>query len=207
MQTFMMIKKNRTHGVIALLLLLALSFNSFTSASAQQQPQRERRVSAPVPQPVQTPTPKPTPTPTPQPFGSPISVGVSRSSNAPQTLDELRARIQEVLRNPELASAQMAIKVASLNTGRTLYEENAEKLLHPASNMKIYTVAAALDRLSPDFRFKTSAYTQSMPERFAATSSSTVAAIRRLRRASTTVITTRRLMISRRASQTQASNA
>ncbi len=58
----------------------------------------------------------------------------------------------------------MSVKVASLNTGRTLYEENAEKLLHPASNMKIYTVAAALDRLSPDFRFKTSAYVPSAPD-------------------------------------------
>jgi D-alanyl-D-alanine carboxypeptidase/D-alanyl-D-alanine-endopeptidase (penicillin-binding protein 4) len=58
----------------------------------------------------------------------------------------------------------MAVKVASLDTGRTLYEENSEKLLHPASNMKIYTVAAALDRLTPDFRFKTSAYVPAMPD-------------------------------------------
>lgn len=51
-----------------------------------------------------------------------------------------------------------AVKVVSLDTGRVLFEENAAKLLRPASNMKLYTVATALDRLSPDFRFTTSVY-------------------------------------------------
>src|SRR6185369_13790808 len=53
--------------------------------------------------------------------------------------------------------------VTSLDTGRVLFEENAQKLLRPASNMKIYTVATALDRLSPDFRFNTSIYAQAKP--------------------------------------------
>jgi D-alanyl-D-alanine carboxypeptidase/D-alanyl-D-alanine-endopeptidase (penicillin-binding protein 4) len=100
------------------------------------------------------------------PAASPRALAPSavRSADAPKTVDELRARIQEVLRSPELAPSQVAVKVASLDTGRTLYEENAAKLLHPASNMKIYTVAAALDRLTPDFRFKTSAYAQAAPD-------------------------------------------
>jgi D-alanyl-D-alanine carboxypeptidase/D-alanyl-D-alanine-endopeptidase (penicillin-binding protein 4) len=54
--------------------------------------------------------------------------------------------------------------VASLDTGRTLFEENAGKLLMPASNMKLYTVAAALDRLTPNFRFKTSVYAPAPPD-------------------------------------------
>jgi D-alanyl-D-alanine carboxypeptidase/D-alanyl-D-alanine-endopeptidase (penicillin-binding protein 4) len=166
----MMIKKNRTSAVIALLLLLALGFNPLTPLSAQEtRPQRERRVSTTTttaPQPTQTPIPKPTLTPTPTRIDTPnvSAPTVKPSTSGPRTIDELRARIQEVLRNPELASAQVAVKIASLNTGRTLYEENAEKLLHPASNMKIYTVAAILDRLSPDFRFKTSAYVPSSPD-------------------------------------------
>jgi D-alanyl-D-alanine carboxypeptidase/D-alanyl-D-alanine-endopeptidase (penicillin-binding protein 4) len=69
-----------------------------------------------------------------------------------------------VLHRPELAPAQVAVKVASLDTGRTLFEENAGKLLVPASNMKLYTVAAALDRLSPDFRFKTSVLASAPPD-------------------------------------------
>ncbi|HEY0406166.1 MAG TPA: D-alanyl-D-alanine carboxypeptidase/D-alanyl-D-alanine-endopeptidase, partial [Pyrinomonadaceae bacterium] len=62
------------------------------------------------------------------------------------------------------APAQLAVKVASLDTGRVLYEENSGKLLMPASNMKIYTVAAALDRLTPDYRYTTSVYANARPD-------------------------------------------
>ena len=58
----------------------------------------------------------------------------------------------------------VGIKVTSLETGRVLFEENADKLLRPASNMKLYTVAAALDRLSPDYRFVTSVYAPAKPD-------------------------------------------
>ena len=57
----------------------------------------------------------------------------------------------------------VGVKVTSLDSGRVLFEENAQKLLRPASNMKIYTVATALDRLSPDYRFTTSVYARSKP--------------------------------------------
>jgi serine-type D-Ala-D-Ala carboxypeptidase/endopeptidase (penicillin-binding protein 4) len=92
------------------------------------------------------------------------TVSEPKSKGAPKTADELRARIREVLARPELAPAQMAVKIASLETGRVLFEENAVKLLQPASVMKAYTVAAALDRLTPDFRFKTSVYAKSQPD-------------------------------------------
>jgi len=82
----------------------------------------------------------------------------------PKTLPELQTRIKEVLAKPELSSAMVGIKVVSLDNGRVLYEENAAKLLRPASNMKLYTVAAALDRLSPDYRFSTSVYASTRPD-------------------------------------------
>lgn len=82
----------------------------------------------------------------------------------PTTIEELRFRIQEVLRSAQLEPAQLAIKVASLDTGRTLYEENVRKLMNPASNLKLFTIAAALDRLTPDYRFSTSAYARGRPD-------------------------------------------
>src|SRR5829696_6684527 len=77
---------------------------------------------------------------------------------APKTVDELQTRISQILAKPELSPAMVGVKVVSLDNGRVIFEENAAKLLRPASNMKIYTVAAALDRLSPDYRFPTSDY-------------------------------------------------
>ncbi|MCA1818406.1 MAG: D-alanyl-D-alanine carboxypeptidase/D-alanyl-D-alanine-endopeptidase, partial [Acidobacteria bacterium] len=100
-------------------------------------------------------TPQPTPAPTPAPALLPP---------APRTLDVLRARIADVLARPELAPAYFSIKVVSLDTGVVVFEHDAQKLMSPASNMKLYTTAAALDRLGPDFRFVTSVYADAKPD-------------------------------------------
>jgi len=65
---------------------------------------------------------------------------------------------------PELASSNLAVKVASLDTGRVIFEQNAQKWMQPASNLKLYTVAAALDRFGPDYRFVTSVYANARPD-------------------------------------------
>jgi D-alanyl-D-alanine carboxypeptidase/D-alanyl-D-alanine-endopeptidase (penicillin-binding protein 4) len=47
------------------------------------------------------------------------------------------------------------VEVKSLETGRVLYTLNARKLMMPASNMKIVTLAAAAETLGWDYRFTT----------------------------------------------------
>jgi D-alanyl-D-alanine carboxypeptidase/D-alanyl-D-alanine-endopeptidase (penicillin-binding protein 4) len=47
------------------------------------------------------------------------------------------------------------VEVKSLETGKVLYTRNARKLMMPASNMKIVTLAAAAETLGWDYRFKT----------------------------------------------------
>lgn len=47
------------------------------------------------------------------------------------------------------------VEVKSLDTGKVIYALNARKLMMPASNMKIVTVAAAAEILGWDHRFKT----------------------------------------------------
>ncbi|HEU4714082.1 MAG TPA: D-alanyl-D-alanine carboxypeptidase/D-alanyl-D-alanine-endopeptidase [Pyrinomonadaceae bacterium] len=86
------------------------------------------------------------------------------AQTAPKTVPELQTRISEILAKPELAPAMVGVKVTSLDTGKVIFEENAAKLLRPASNMKIYTVATALDKLSPDFKFITSVYAPAKPD-------------------------------------------
>ncbi|MBC8030669.1 MAG: D-alanyl-D-alanine carboxypeptidase/D-alanyl-D-alanine-endopeptidase [Pyrinomonadaceae bacterium] len=162
--------KNRpTFTALASLLLfcLVLSIAPVTSAQQQPPPQRERRVE-PATVVVATPTPSPVPIATPVPSGSPTPTVVPLRAPAPaqvtRTVAELQSRISEVLRKPELAQAMVGIKVASLDTGQVLFESNANKLLRPASNMKLYSVAAAIDRLSPDYRFVTSVYAPAKPD-------------------------------------------
>jgi serine-type D-Ala-D-Ala carboxypeptidase/endopeptidase (penicillin-binding protein 4) len=170
-----MFTKHRAVTLITtLLLLFALVRSAIPITSAQQQQQRERRVATPAKSTIPTPTPSPLPTVTPNanpalvpqtsPQPTPTPSVMPNTATAMRSLAELQARISEVLRKPELASAMVGMKVASLDTGKVLFEENADKLLRPASNMKIYTVAAALDRLSPDFRFVTSVYAPARPD-------------------------------------------
>jgi serine-type D-Ala-D-Ala carboxypeptidase/endopeptidase (penicillin-binding protein 4) len=45
--------------------------------------------------------------------------------------------------------------IVSLSRGDTLFSQNADAMLQPASTLKMYTSAVALDRFGPDFRFKT----------------------------------------------------
>src|SRR5262249_2703342 len=51
------------------------------------------------------------------------------------------------------------IEVVSLKDGRALYTLNSDKLFTPASNTKLFTTAAALALIGPDYRFKTTVET------------------------------------------------
>jgi serine-type D-Ala-D-Ala carboxypeptidase/endopeptidase (penicillin-binding protein 4) len=114
-----------------------------------QEIERKRVESKTSPTPTITPTIIPTPTPTPIPL---------------QTLADLQSKIRTTLLRSELRRGQVGVKIVSLDTNKTIFEENAEKYFMPASNMKSYTVAAALEKLSPDFRFVTSVYAGMKPD-------------------------------------------
>jgi D-alanyl-D-alanine carboxypeptidase/D-alanyl-D-alanine-endopeptidase (penicillin-binding protein 4) len=45
--------------------------------------------------------------------------------------------------------------IISLTRGDTLFAENADEMMQPASTMKMYTSAVALDRFGPDYTFRT----------------------------------------------------
>ena len=53
--------------------------------------------------------------------------------------------------------------VASLRDGRAVYARDAERTFTPASNMKLYSTAVALDLLGADYRWRTSVYAASAP--------------------------------------------
>lgn len=67
----------------------------------------------------------------------------------------LAARIEKVLSQPDIARGMWGIDVVSVAKGNVLYEQNAEKLFTPASNTKLFTTAAVMALIGPDYKFHT----------------------------------------------------
>ena len=63
---------------------------------------------------------------------------------------QFRKQVAEHIAQPKFAAAMWGVKIVSLDSGRTLFETNANKLLKPASNAKVFTGALALDVFGPD---------------------------------------------------------
>jgi D-alanyl-D-alanine carboxypeptidase/D-alanyl-D-alanine-endopeptidase (penicillin-binding protein 4) len=81
----------------------------------------------------------------------------SLAPNKPATLAELQSRIAALLDQPKFASARWGARIITTEGG-AVFERDVDKTFMPASNMKLYTSAAALDAFGPDFKIKTSVY-------------------------------------------------
>ena len=113
------------------------------------------------------PTPPPTPATRPRTTPSPVSTPTASPTPSPkpiQTLDELQSKIRQRLFDPIVRRGRVGVKVVSLNSGKVIFDQDSEKYFMPASNMKNFTVAAALEKLGADFRFVTSVYANSLPD-------------------------------------------
>jgi len=70
-------------------------------------------------------------------------------------LPQLEADIEAIVGQPVFERTSWGIAVKSLKTDETLYALNARKLLMPASNMKIVTLAAAAATLGWNYTYET----------------------------------------------------
>ena len=86
---------------------------------------------------------KPTVTPAPRPGDAVV---------------RLSRDIDAILAGPALVRSTWGVVVDSLERRERIYARNADKLLLPASNVKVITLAAASERLGWDFTFKTDVY-------------------------------------------------
>lgn len=81
----------------------------------------------------------------------------------PHDAEALQDTLTELIAtHPTAKRTNIALKVTDLETGEVLFDKNSDKLFTPASNLKIYTSAAALALLGPEHRWTTrmSAYTE-----------------------------------------------
>ena len=78
----------------------------------------------------------------------------------------LEKRIDTILSQPELARGYWGIEISSLASGKVLYSLNADKLFTPASNTKLFTTAAALALIGPDYKFRTSVETNGSLDKY-----------------------------------------
>ncbi|MFS8119345.1 MAG: D-alanyl-D-alanine carboxypeptidase, partial [Microcoleus sp.] len=71
---------------------------------------------------------------------------------------ELGAKVDAIANRAEFSRSRWGILIQPLSSTATLYSRDSTKYFIPASNVKLLTTAAALQKLGADFRIKTSVY-------------------------------------------------
>jgi serine-type D-Ala-D-Ala carboxypeptidase/endopeptidase (penicillin-binding protein 4) len=83
-----------------------------------------------------------------------LETGAAREKK-PAPKKDLGKDIAAVLSQPPLNRAHWGVDVVDLDTGKALYSQNSDQLFLPASNVKLFTTAAALAIAGTDYRFRT----------------------------------------------------
>ena len=128
----MTIRPARSIAVLALLLAL---FAPFAEGQSKKKKKSTRR------KPTTTRKAKPKPPP------GPVAVGA--------TFEE---RLRSLVNSSVAQSAISGIQVVEVDSGRVIAERAPHDALVPASNMKLFTTAAAIDLLKPSFEITTSVH-------------------------------------------------
>ncbi len=92
-----------------------------------------------------------------------VSPAADKNKPKPRTLEQ---RIDQVLADPEVARGFWGVEVVSLVSGKELYSYNAGRLFTPASNTKLFTTAAALALIGPDYKFHTTVETKGLVDKY-----------------------------------------
>lgn len=130
----MTLQRTRTGAILAVLLSLLL----LDPATEGQSNKKKKKT---------TPRKKTATTRRAAPAPPPVPVG--------RTFEE---RLNSLVNGSVAGSADSGIQIVDLETGRVVAERNPHMPLAPASNMKLFTTAAAIDLLKPSFEVTTGVY-------------------------------------------------
>lgn len=67
----------------------------------------------------------------------------------------LSSELDTIFSDPVLSRGLISARIDSLRTGETIYSKNADKLVMPASNMKILSMTVAAEKLGWNFTYET----------------------------------------------------
>ena len=87
-----------------------------------------------------------------------IAAGCTSSPATPSESSSFDSNLSEITSAPRYTHASWGIIVADPATGKTIYESNADQMYVPGSTTKLFSSAAALEALGPDYRFRTPVY-------------------------------------------------
>jgi serine-type D-Ala-D-Ala carboxypeptidase/endopeptidase (penicillin-binding protein 4) len=76
------------------------------------------------------------------------------------SLETIQTKVAQFLKRPGARSADWGIEILDPTTDKVVLSVNPDKPFTPASVLKVTTTSAALERLGPDFKFRTGAYAE-----------------------------------------------
>ncbi len=86
---------------------------------------------------------------------TPCATNVPKQKFRRTAQQQVAFEIDTLLNNAPTDMGWWGVKVQYANTGEVVYERNSSKMFMPASNTKMYTTAAALCLLGPQYRYET----------------------------------------------------
>src|SRR5512144_1483028 len=89
-----------------------------------------------------------------------LAPAISLSAYAGTTLETIQNKIAQFLKRPGVRSAAWGIEILDPSTNQVVLSVNPDKTFLPASVLKVVTTSTCLEKLGPDFRFRTGVYTE-----------------------------------------------
>ncbi|MEO8336462.1 MAG: D-alanyl-D-alanine carboxypeptidase/D-alanyl-D-alanine-endopeptidase [bacterium] len=129
-------------AAIAFVLVAAGAADAPAGAQASGAPKRTTTKRAPAKRPVAKPAARRPAAP------------LNTSWTSPHGKAALEADINDML-SRRVKGGKFGVMIVSLSRGDTLFAQNAGDMMQPASTMKLFSTAVALDRFGPEYKFST----------------------------------------------------